>query len=72
MRQGIIMAKSLPESYEDFCELLASRTAVYTRCTDCAKPFEPSNTKTRAGWRETQITGMCESCFDGLFEGMPE
>ena len=69
MELNIYTGKPLPESYEDFCELLARRDAHNIRCLDCRKPFEPSNVKTREGWRETQIGGTCEMCFDSLFDG---
>ena len=33
-------------------------------CVICKKPFTDKNVFTDAGWRETQITGFCEKCFD--------
>lgn len=38
------------------------------RCIKCGEPFSDENTHTAAGWKETHITGMCEDCFDGLFD----
>lgn len=38
-----------------------------TQCVLCNKPFSDLNVFTHNGWIETQITGMCETCFDGLF-----
>ncbi len=37
-------------------------------CIKCKKPFTDANVKTSAGWCETQITGMCETCFDAIFD----
>lgn len=34
------------------------------RCVLCKEPFGEANVFTQAGWRETQITGLCEACFD--------
>ncbi len=47
------------------------RTAVarFYSCVKCSKPFTAQNVFTRAGWRETQITGYCEKCFDNIFAG---
>lgn len=30
----------------------------------CEQPFSDKNTHSADGWRETQISGMCEDCFD--------
>lgn len=40
----------------------------YIKCTNCNKPFSNENTYSKEGWKETQISGMCEKCFDSLFE----
>jgi hypothetical protein len=45
---------------------------VYTHCIACKQSFSPSNVHTRAGALETQISGMCEDCFDAAFEGMDD
>lgn len=37
-------------------------------CVECGKPFTKENVTSSAGWRETQISGMCEKCFDRLFD----
>lgn len=44
-------------------------------CINCGQPFkggnkgEPGvNVYSRDGMREVAISGMCETCFDGLFE----
>ena len=36
----------------------------YTKCVCCNLPFTSQNVYSRAGWKETQISGMCEKCFD--------
>lgn len=38
-------------------------------CIICEESFTEKNCFTDAGWRETQISGFCESCFDGAFNG---
>ena len=42
----------------------------YTKCITCNQPFSKDNVFTDAGAVETQLSGMCECCFDALFEGM--
>jgi len=37
------------------------------RCVNCGGVFTNDNTFTRLGWRETQISGFCEVCFDEMF-----
>lgn len=44
----------------------------YTHCIECGEPFTEANVHTRDGVLETQISGMCEDCFDALFEGYEE
>lgn len=39
----------------------------YTRCLDCKAEFTDANVLTPSGWRETQISGTCETCFDEMF-----
>lgn len=43
-----------------------------THCIQCKAPFSELNVFTREGARETNISGMCEICFDALFEDMEE
>jgi len=57
-----------PESFGDFIELRAQGALEYHCCVSCMEPFDHNNTKTPLGWVETQISGMCEDCFDQLFE----
>ncbi len=40
----------------------------YTKCIACHLPFSAANVFTEAGARETQLSGLCEACFDNLFE----
>jgi hypothetical protein len=35
-------------------------------CIFCKEPFSDKNVFTQLGWRETQISGMCEKCFDNM------
>jgi len=59
----------LPETHEEFEQLRvnARDQLKYIRCTDCGDGFCPTNVITSRGWKETQISGMCENCFDLLF-----
>jgi len=57
----------LPQSEQDFQDL----PLVYKRyvsCEMCSQRFTSGNTHTPAGWAETQTSGLCEDCFDGLFK----
>ena len=38
------------------------------RCICCKEPFTPDNVFTKEGMAEIAISGMCEKCFDGLFD----
>lgn len=38
-------------------------------CIQCAEPFSPANVFTSEGAAEVAISGLCERCFDSLFEG---
>lgn len=37
------------------------------KCRNCKQPFSSANVRTSAGWAETRISGMCESCWDAMF-----
>ena len=39
----------------------------YSQCICCGEAFSENNVFTEAGWREAKISGMCEECFDALF-----
>ncbi len=63
----------LPESHADAQHLFAYGVPVYRQCVGCGKALNaPDAANSPAGWRETQISGECEPCFDALFEGMEE
>ncbi len=38
------------------------------RCIACHQPFTKENVFTSDGLREIAISGMCEKCFDSLFQ----
>jgi len=67
MKQGL-NGNKLPESGEDFLTLRAEGSLRYHGCVSCCDPFDPDNTHSALGWAETQISGMCEDCFDNLFQ----
>ena len=72
MRPSLIYGKLLPESPADFTLLLEAGIAHSIKCLRCNQPFSPDNTKTAAGWRDTQISGVCEQCFDTICKDMEE
>lgn len=39
----------------------------YTHCVECKRLFSALNVFSREGWLETQISGVCEECFDDIF-----
>lgn len=58
----------LPESEQDFRQLADTGKVPYLACISCKQPFTAERVKTSAGWKETQISGMCEVCYDELFQ----
>lgn len=36
-------------------------------CICCGEEFSETNCFTEAGWKETQISGYCERCFEAMF-----
>ncbi len=38
------------------------------RCISCHQPFTKENVFTSSGLTEIAISGMCEKCFDSLFQ----
>jgi hypothetical protein len=77
MRQSLRPGKLLPESAQDFQSILLNgtqenRDQLLLQCADCGQPFSNSNMHTAAGWRESQISGICEDCFDDLFGDDPD
>ena len=67
MRQSL-KGHHLPETYEEFRDLVELGAAKFHSCVQCSAFFSDANTTTAPGWRETQITAMCENCFDNLFK----
>jgi NAD-dependent SIR2 family protein deacetylase len=58
----------LPESHKDARVLHAKGTMKYAKCLDCGLPLHTADAaRTPAGWLDTQITGICEPCFDNMF-----
>lgn len=41
-------------------------------CVSCKEPFSSKNVHTDAGWRETQLSRLCEDCFDAAFADMED
>jgi hypothetical protein len=37
-------------------------------CWHCQKPYSEETVFTEAGWRETKLSGLCEVCFDEMFQ----
>lgn len=49
--------------------LFVSREKVrFERCVYCKGEFTDANVRTELGWKETQISGICEICWDELFK----
>lgn len=66
MRDSIQKGIRYPESEGDFNLLINEGAFVrYERCQQCGLPF-PGRTHSEAGWRDTQIVGWCEDCYDAL------
>ena len=57
----------LPE-IEKFGESIGLSANDKNSCIVCGEQFSDRNTHSAAGWREILISGICEDCFDGLFE----
>lgn len=67
MKQSICYPnRMLPENADEF-QLIGDHNR-FMQCANCCRPFSYLNTHSAAGWRETQISGFCEDCFDALFE----
>ena len=65
-----------PRSYAQFQEFVAAAkeygNKIQTHCINCQMAFSQENVMTSLGWVETQISGMCEKCFDDITSGMDE
>lgn len=57
-----------PNSEDEFCRMRDEDSPFirYVVCEACGEPFSEANVHTAAGWRETQISGLCETCFDDM------
>ena len=67
LRNGPLMPRlesdrALYESQKQF----AADHVTHTKCVSCAQRFSDENCFTQEGWQETQISGMCERCFDAV------
>lgn len=62
-----IRGGQLPENAGDFQQLRTEQLR-YKACYLCEGPFSSLNVRSAAGWRETQISGTCENCYDELFK----
>ncbi len=60
---------NVPTSRErtDVAEIIQRRGRYFKGCVMCSESFTTLNVNTREGWLETQISGMCESCWDKTF-----
>jgi hypothetical protein len=36
-------------------------------CVKCKEKFSNENVFSSLGWKETQISGICEKCWDAMF-----
>ena len=58
----------LPESHEDARTLELEGKMAFSHCALCKMLLaDLEAASTRNGWLETQISGICEPCFDELF-----
>lgn len=64
--------RSLPQSEADFRLLVATSGQRFASCVSCTEVFDHTNTHSPEGWQETQISGMCEDCFDRIFSDKEE
>jgi hypothetical protein len=66
------MDKILGEAYckrvHDYLMAVKHFIVNHSSCLKCKEGFSDKNCFTPSGWRETQITGYCEKCFDQMFQ----
>ena len=55
----------LPESEQDFALLYGQQCLQFYHCANCKGAF-PGRVTSVHGWRETQLSGYCETCYDEL------
>lgn len=69
MRPSTLGPHMLPESHREATNLMLEGRLRFKTCVGCHKSLDsPHAAETTAGWRETQISGMCEPCFNALFQ----
>lgn len=57
----------LPESHDDARELLRDGLLMFHHCGNCLQSlYRLGAASTPEGWRETQISGICEPCFNEI------
>ncbi len=57
----------LPESFADAQQLRATKQMRFSICRECKTSLSSTHAAySTAGWRETQVSGICEPCFDSL------
>lgn len=61
-----------PMSFLEFQDLKNNGAELQCTCILCNEEFSNKNVHSAMGWRETQITGYCENCWDALFEDLDE
>ncbi len=58
----------LPENELDALQLKRTGQQCFKNCCVCERDLASSDAaSTRNGWAETQLSGMCEPCFDRIF-----
>jgi hypothetical protein len=62
----MITKRMLPQTEEQFKSCISTGHFQYSKCISCHSPFSSTNTHSDMGWRETQLSGLCEDCFDSL------
>lgn len=63
---------ALPEDHIELEQLKQQGRLLYAKCCDCDATFSAANLHTPLGYVESQISGMCEDCFDHLLAQEPE
>jgi hypothetical protein len=67
MKTSIRTGLPLPTCQADFEWIKEIHKASYTNCIECGGPFGAHNVASTNGWKETQISGLCENCWEELF-----
>ncbi len=58
-------------SYDEFLNC-QDEDNLKIECCNCGVSFSPSVVYSQAGWRETQISGLCEVCFEDITQSVDE